>query len=219
MSAMEKARRLWFSTKEAAFLRRHGDRSARFESIYANNHWRNAESVSGFGSTLAATEALRDDLSAFIRDRAIKSMIDAPCGDFNWMSQVDLPEHYTGLDIVPALIDSNIAAYGSDHRRFAVADIVDSVPQSAELVVCRECLNHLSLAEAKAALENLTASASRYLMATHFPGTTVNTDQSASFRFRPLNLMLPPFNLPPPVLTIQDSHLEPERRLGVWQPI
>jgi hypothetical protein len=35
-------------------------------------------------------------------------MLDAPCGDFNWMKEVDLSAvHYTGGDIVEPLVNSN----------------------------------------------------------------------------------------------------------------
>src|SRR5271157_5357504 len=49
-----------------------------------------AESVSGPGSTLEATKFLQRALPELIHEYGIKTMLDIPCGDGNWISQVDL---------------------------------------------------------------------------------------------------------------------------------
>ena len=74
-----------------------------FQRIAEINHWGNAESLSGDGSTLEYTYNLRHELAKFLRAFGIESMCDAPCGDFNWMRAVDFPENfaYIGGEIVP----------------------------------------------------------------------------------------------------------------------
>ena len=81
-----------------------------FQHIADINHWGNAESMSGDGSTLDYTYNLRHELAKFVRGFEIRSMFDAPCGDFNWMHAVNLPESfaYVGGDIVPTLIELQI---------------------------------------------------------------------------------------------------------------
>ena len=41
------------------------------------------------------------------RASASARSLDAPCGDGNWMAQLDYPlEHYTGIDVVPAVVEA-----------------------------------------------------------------------------------------------------------------
>src|SRR5262245_50296933 len=56
-----------------------------FTDIYRRNAWGGTESVSGTGSGLAETRALRSSLRLLIDDFEIATMLDIPCGDFHWM--------------------------------------------------------------------------------------------------------------------------------------
>ena len=80
-----------------------------FSDIYRLNLWANAESRSGHGSSLASTEALRRELPLLLRRFGIRTMLDAGCGDCNWISHIkDLDlERYVGAEIVPALVEAN----------------------------------------------------------------------------------------------------------------
>ena len=60
----------------------------RFTWIYQNDYWQSKESVSGTGSTLKYTENLRKELPSLFQKFGIHRVFDAPCGDFNWMSQL-----------------------------------------------------------------------------------------------------------------------------------
>ena len=55
------------------------------------NGWQSPESKSGGSSTLSATAAIRAALPRLLSDLGVAVLIDAPCGDFNWMRHVDLP--------------------------------------------------------------------------------------------------------------------------------
>lgn len=215
-SLVGQARSIWFAIKEWLFLSRYGERGTRFSAIYRNNMWKNAESASGFGSTLEATRQAREGLERLIRQHAVQSILDAPCGDFNWMRHLRFDGSYTGGDIVPDLVAANNASYGTDKRQFVAIDLVTHQLPRADLVLCRECLNHLSLDEAAAALKNLAAAAGKLLVVTHYPAHPANTDQAASFRYRSLNLTLAPFNLREPDELIDESHSEPGKVLAVW---
>ena len=59
-----------------------------FKEIYANNFWGDPESLSGPGSSEHYTKNLRNQLQKIFSNLKIKSVLDAPCGDFNWMSLV-----------------------------------------------------------------------------------------------------------------------------------
>src|ERR1700684_519838 len=81
-----------------------------FEKIYSENLWGDAESRSGTGSGLAATEKVRHGLVDTIQRLNIRTMVDAPCGDFFWLSTLHLEQHltwYKGFDIVPQVIVKN----------------------------------------------------------------------------------------------------------------
>ena len=57
-----------------------------------------------------------DDFGVWARG-APASLLDAPCGDFNWMRHVPLGGvSYTGADVVPELIARNRRDYGRDGR-------------------------------------------------------------------------------------------------------
>ena len=61
-----------------------------FKQHYQRNTWGCSESLSGEGSTLDQTAAIRGALPQLIREFRIQSMLDIPCGDFNWMKMLDL---------------------------------------------------------------------------------------------------------------------------------
>ncbi len=72
-----------------------------FTKIYQHNIWGESTSVSGLGSTLQHTEYIRKELANLFVKYSIKTITDAPCGDWNWMRMVDLSSYvYNGFDIV-----------------------------------------------------------------------------------------------------------------------
>src|ERR1700709_2014036 len=77
----------------------------RFQRIHDTNLWGAAESISGLGSELDATAGLRAELPRLFGKLAIPSLLDAPCGEANWINHADLGVRYVGVDIVPALIE------------------------------------------------------------------------------------------------------------------
>jgi hypothetical protein len=88
-----------------------------------------------------------------------------------------------------------------------------------DLVLCRDCLVHLSSKDAVAALRNLKRSGSTYLLATTFPEHTDNPDVITGY-WRPINLELPPFALPRPMLMINEGCPErggADKSLGLWR--
>lgn len=73
-----------------------------FSQIHVHNLWGDQESISGPGSSLAETVALREELPRLLRRLGVRSMLDAPCGDCYWLGHIDLDlDRYLGIDIVP----------------------------------------------------------------------------------------------------------------------
>ncbi|MFZ0888802.1 MAG: class I SAM-dependent methyltransferase [Candidatus Binataceae bacterium] len=187
-----------------------------FRDIYRYNLWGGGESRSGQGSTLQSTVSVRAQLPGIIRRFGIRTMLDAPCGDFHWMSRVPLGlDLYIGGDIVPEVIESNRRLYDTDsgRRRFRVLDITRNPIPKVDLIFCRHCMIHVPLAEAQRCLNNFRRSGSTYLMATTVPDCKLNRD-IRSGGFRPLNLQLAPFLLPEPLAQIHDAVIIEGRSQG-----
>ena len=133
----------------------------RFDLIHRTNLWRAESSVSGPGSELSETAKLRGELSGLLRKLNVRTLLDLPCGDFTWMANVDLGDvSYLGGDIVTAIVESNRQRHGVPGRvDFTHIDLVaDTIPQN-DLVLCRDCLVHLSYRQLALAIENIKQSA------------------------------------------------------------
>jgi 2-polyprenyl-3-methyl-5-hydroxy-6-metoxy-1,4-benzoquinol methylase len=189
-----------------------------FTQIYRNNLWGSEESVSGTGSTLELSAALSVELPGILTELKAKALLDAGCGDFNWLRSVSLGGvKYIGIDVVEELIERNTKLYGSAERSFMVADITRDRLPSADVVLCRHCLIHLPNRQIKLALRNLAATGAAYLLATSSPNVTFNRDIWPG-SFRPINLTVAPFNLPQPARLLNDSRPNAEQpELGLWR--
>lgn len=193
-----------------------------FTEIYTKNHWSSAESVSGPGSEYEQTKNLIKDLEALISELKVTSMLDIPCGDFNWMKRVDLATvNYTGADIVEPLIAKNNELYKSDMQKFVVLNLIqDNLPQN-DLIFVRDCLVHLSNDDILKALANIKKSGGKYLLTTTFFNQTENYD-IATGNWRTINLEKPPFNLPKPIRYIIEDCSEfngafKDKSMGLWE--
>lgn len=196
-------------------------RERRFTNIYHGNKWSDLESQSGPGSNLAETEVIRRVLPELIRKLSVKSVVDAPCGDFNWMKTLDLQiESYTGVDIVADMVETNDKAYAGLGRKFLHLDIChDSLP-GGDLIICRDGLVHLSFSDIARALDNFRASGSTYLLTTVFPELSDNRDIVTGM-WRPLNFCVEPFCFPEPVRLIEEQSVAVRKEygkkcLGLW---
>ena len=188
-------------------------RDAIFREIYQKNRWGSRESRSGIGSTVSSTQALRQELPPLLARYGIRSLLDVPCGDFNWMQLLDLPGiAYVGADIVPELIEENRRRYQNDRRRFDRLDIVADPFEAFDLVMVRDLFNHLPAKDVILALKGIRASGSTYLLAGHYTRVPANRDVYTGGS-RLLNLCLPPFCLPPPLEVIVENY-EPHREFG-----
>jgi hypothetical protein len=195
-----------------------GDLADRFKGIYEQGIWTEGRADvpgSGAGSTLDATANLRARLPGLLTELGATSLLDVGCGDLHWLSQLALPCPYLGIDIVPAVIETNIARYGSDSRRFAVANAVTDALAPADVVLCREVIFHLSFADSRALLRNLLTTGCRWILLTSDSATRFNADiESGGARI--LNLEIAPFRLGPPAQAVAEDSSYQGRVIGVW---
>lgn len=214
----------WLSTvrefAENLYLRTQS-RDKIFTRFYHRNRWGDPQSRSGTGSNLLQTRTLVEELPGLIRQFRCASLLDAPCGDFLWMSRVELGCDYLGCDIVEELVADNQQRYGRPDRRFVKLDLIaDPLPRT-DVVLCRDCLVHFSYADIRATIRNIRASGSTYLLTTTFVDREENTDIPTG-AWRPLNLQRPPFNFPQPLVVIREDCPEADgafadKCLALWR--
>ena len=185
-----------------------------FSHIYHHQLWGPGETVSGSGARLEEARALIHILPELMRLLELHSLLDAGCGDFNWMRHVPLANYdYCGVDLVPELIAANQAHYSRPGLRFAVADLARDPLPAADLVLLRNVMTHLSFRQGLRCLANLRHQPCAYLLASHYPELSENHDL-ASGLWHPLNLTLAPFHLPPPLKAFPEA--APGCVLGLW---
>ncbi|MFK7831982.1 MAG: hypothetical protein AB8B52_01785 [Winogradskyella sp.] len=190
-----------------------------FQKIHDDNFWSNTESVSGNGSDNRSTEYLKTELEKLLLSLNTQSFADIPCGDFNWMQHVNLSSvKYIGGDIVKALVEKNNRLYQSDNLSFELLDITNNNLPKVDILLCRDCLVHLSFKEIYSALINIKKSNSTYLLTTSFIDQKQNFDINTG-DWRPLNFRKTPFNFKEPELIItENSALKyPDKALCLWK--
>ena len=194
----------------------------RFARIYQTNLWFDAESRSGAGSSLDSTAQLRAALPPLLRRLNTRRLLDVPCGDFNWMSHVDLSGiEYTGGDIVEPIIVADRERFEAPNRHFMRVDIIGDPLPDADAILCRDCLVHFSFENILAAFRTMRASRAEYVLTTTFPGRENNKD-IVDGDWRPLDLEASPFLLPKPVEVIVEGCTEEggayaDKALAVWR--
>jgi hypothetical protein len=128
------------------------------------------------GSESPAIDDIQRELPLLIAKYDIQTVTDIGCGDAEWMDAcLPAKTKYTGCDINPELVANN--AYDiKGNRKFQVLDVLtDPVPQ-ADLVICRDMLNHMSIEDVWIALHAIKASGSKFLLVTTFRSTTENPE-------------------------------------------
>jgi hypothetical protein len=193
-------------------------REALFTQVYETSGWDSAESGSGTGSELRATVDIRERLPELLTRLDVRTMLDAPCGDLNWMRHIPLPvETYHGVDIVASVIEKNRQEYGNEQRDFAVADLTKDKLPYVDLILCRDCLVHVSFQDAADILENFRATGAQWLVINTYANVERNHNQFTGRNWRQLNMQLPPFNFPAPLESFPDGGEVDPNRLGLWR--
>jgi hypothetical protein len=89
-----------------------------------------------------------------------------------------LDASYAGIDIVPPLIAANVIRVerGELAGRFLTTDITKDALPSANVILCRDCLVHLSFENIGRVIKRFRASGARWMPATTFPdGRSITT--------------------------------------------
>jgi hypothetical protein len=150
-------------------------------------------------------------------------LLDAPCGDAEWINDANLALRYVGVDIVPVLIESlqACAAAAEIKGEYHLADVTRDMLPRCDAILCRDCLVHLSFANIERVVANFKASGATWLIATTFPEWRVNADCEDG-DWRALNFERAPFVWGPPAELLNENCLEAgggwrDKSLGVWR--
>ena len=189
-----------------------GSPEDRFTRIYETNHWNNFESRSGEGSTIGNTAILRAALPAVFEKYEVERFLDAPCGDFNWMQAVvdDTDIIYIGGDIVRPLVEQNVKNFASDRISFQHLDLTRDPLPAVDMMMCRDCLFHLSYRDIAKVLQNVLASDVPLLLTTTIAapgGARLKNKDIETGDMRRIDLFSHPFNAPKDVLEVVNDPL------------
>jgi hypothetical protein len=165
---------------------------------------------------------LAAELPGLLRELDVGVLLDVPCGAYGWIEPVTRAvRSYLGADVVTELVAENERLHADATHRFLTLDLTRDPLPPADLILCRDCLVHLSFEDVLSALRNVARSSATYLLTTTFVGCEQNED-IVTGDWRPLNLERSPFDLPAP-LRLVDEHTPEgggafaDKALGLWR--
>jgi SAM-dependent methyltransferase len=130
-----------------------------FRRIYRTKAWGDDGEAfhSGSGSRGAASEQYCAFVIKFIQEHQVLSVVDLGCGDFSVGKQIAEATgvRYTGIDVVPELIEHHKSNVSNPLIHFQCADITRDPLPTADLCLIRQVLQHLSNEEISKVLANL----------------------------------------------------------------
>jgi SAM-dependent methyltransferase len=165
-----------------------------FGHIYDTDGW---EGGSGIGSAPDATQRYRRLVQRLVGARDIRTVVDVGCGDWQLGELLDWSGvHYTGVDVVGPVVESNRRRYAGPGIAFDLADARVATLPVADLLLAKDVLQHWPNDDVEGFLvANLGRY--RYLLLTndiasaHWQGR-VNEDTTLG-GWRTLDLESPPF--------------------------
>lgn len=173
-----------------------------FSNIYKNEVWGSDGEGSGGGSTIQNTEGIRKIMYELLKENGSKSFVDAPCGSCHWQPLVleKIPDiDYTGIDVADDVISKNKEKFkDKPNMKFYVGDLSSpnhNIPSGADLILCRDALQHLSHNNIVSALRNFKSSMPKVLLLGSYPGGK-NIDIKSGEYFD-IDLSQSPYNLKP----------------------
>jgi SAM-dependent methyltransferase len=118
-----------------------------FADIYKRGEWGKDESGhgnSGTGSDPEIAKPYIEFLQSYLATHNIKSVVDLGCGDWRIGKSVNWDGiQYTGIDVVDSVVQANIEKFSAPNITFIVADGTNIELPSADLLICKEVLQHL----------------------------------------------------------------------------
>lgn len=171
-----------------------------FSRVYRDKIWgidAKGNGTSGAGSTIGSTVEYREMLQNFLRDYRIRSVVDVGCGDWEFSKTINWDGvFYIGIDAVKSVIKRNKRKYSSPSILFFQGDATQLNLPTADLLICKDVLQHLPFEDIHAFLTQL--SKFKYCLITNDvdPNTlTCSNFTIARGDYRLLDIEQPPFNV------------------------
>jgi 2-polyprenyl-3-methyl-5-hydroxy-6-metoxy-1,4-benzoquinol methylase len=172
-----------------------------FSKIYKEDLWHGG---SGAGSKLENVKEYVEILQKYIDKPEVKTVLDLGCGDWQFSKFLDLSSvSYLGVDVVESVIESNSTSYSASNIKFISRDITTYEVPKADLIICKDVLQHLCNKDVVNILVKIITSSKFSLITNDFnPENTENKDIDNG-DYRCLDLTLSPFYLD--VVTVLES--------------
>lgn len=177
-----------------------------FKAIFSTNHWnkyhkynQDINSVSGPGSNPKTLQTIRliENLSEFIENNNIQSVVDAPCGDCAWIKEIFLKKNikYTGIDIVDEIIILNKKKFTKKNVSYLCEDILEmkKLPE-CDFLILRDFIIHLPINNILKLINIIKQSPIKYFGINSYSSIKENKEILIG-QHRKVNLFIKPFNL------------------------
>jgi SAM-dependent methyltransferase len=170
-----------------------------FNRIYAEGKWGKdvtGKGTSGTGSTLEITRQYREYVEDFMKTHAVKSVVDAGCGDWSFSSAIDWGDaSYLGVDIASDVIAAVRKKHEHGKIKFQTGDITEDLP-AAELLISKDVLQHLSNELVhKFIKNNLRKGKYKWVILTNDRNSRRQNLDTVPGGYRAIDLAAPPFEV------------------------
>lgn len=153
-----------------------------FASIYEKGKWGNDKSKkfnSGSGShNSTLVDPYISSLRVMFSEQGLNlSVADVGCGDFIvGIQTVDLFKSYYAIDVAPNLIKSHKKKISRDNLIFMQQDVTTEKLPNVDIVIARQCLQHLSNNQISKFLLNLPSNLRYLIVSEHVPSISFQSN-------------------------------------------
>ncbi len=170
-----------------------------FNRIYAEGRWGQdvtSKGTSGPGSTLEITREYRAYVEDFVKKHAVKSVVDAGCGDWSFSSAMDWGDaSYLGVDIASDVIEAVRKKHENGKIKFQVGDVTEDLP-AADLLISKDVLQHLSNTLVRKFIQNnLRKGKYKWVILTNDRPSSPRNQDIPNGEYRSIDLAAPPFEV------------------------
>jgi SAM-dependent methyltransferase len=168
-----------------------------FTEIYDNGVWgrrKDGKGSSGEGSSIINAKVYIEFLRNFLKTHNIKSVVDAGCGDWTFSQEIDWSGiHYIGYDVVKSIIEENCMKFSNENCKFIYGDITKINLPSADLLLCKDVLQHLPNKDIMRFLKQ--CSNFKHCLITNDVDLHKMNNNIKRGEYRPIDLTQEPFNI------------------------
>lgn len=171
-----------------------------FTHIYDVGHWGRDQfgrGISGVGSLLINAKEYIGFVQKFLQNHNIRSVVDAGCGDWTMSKHIHWGHvNYIGYDVVRSVIERNNCLYKKRGIVFIKANFLDIDLPSADLLLCKDVLQHLTNEDILKFLKKI--SQFKYCLFTNEIESHTLSSENRDIvigSIRPIDLSKPPFSV------------------------